>query len=142
MTTQDESGTLIMGVGYVTIFSAHLEESISTLYGKLADLDGVPAKKSVMTARERIREIKALVKRRKPIHKEEILEMLADADALLVERNAMIHGLIYSPKYRKENQLCPRTGSAKRLRGEDAMDLYHRIDDMRKKIRSIRKTDL
>ena len=92
----ESDGDVVRGLGFVTLYSAYLEEEIDNLLQLLESIDSSPTQHLRWPISRRLKKAKKLVT---SLRAEELSELLADLDAcgdLFERRNELVHGRIYS----------------------------------------------
>jgi hypothetical protein len=93
---QKDDGDIIRGLGFVTLYSAYLEEHIDALLSLLGHIEKYGEDKQLCPISRKIKHAKNVLRR---IDNHEFLELIPNLDiclSLFEHRNELIHGRIYS----------------------------------------------
>jgi hypothetical protein len=93
-------GDIAKGLGFVTLYSAYLEERIDSLLMMLGTLEEFSEAKQRWQISRKIKHAKKLLRKLDNGKFEYLIKNLATCLALFVDRNELVHGRIYGGKFR------------------------------------------
>lgn len=89
-------GDIIKGLGFVTLYSAYLEEQIDNLLFMLSVIKEFTEEEQRWQVSRKIKKAKEIVSKINFEGCDDLLEMLGSAKDALEERNKIVHGRIYA----------------------------------------------
>ena len=99
----ENDGDIVRGVGFVTIYSAHLEGRIDELLFQLSVIKAFTDKDQRLPISQKIEKARKILKSVSDPLAIEICESLVICKDLFESRNELIHGRILSPDYHEKN---------------------------------------
>lgn len=125
-----DDGNIVMGVGYVSIYSAHAEKDVDDLLFMLNGGKPVSPKLHCNPTRTKIKHALTVVQSLASSELENLERALAKADSLFERRNEIIHGRIYAGYERKDVLKSGRIGVPDRP--VSSKELYDLASDFRR----------
>ncbi|MDH5730853.1 MAG: hypothetical protein OEZ58_17840, partial [Gammaproteobacteria bacterium] len=126
-----DDGDIPRAVGYVTIYSAYLEERIDDLLFKLDPLEKYEAQERKWPISRKLKKCENILK---SVDHDVAREILSDLELCKDQfewRNKIIHGRIYAPEYHAENLKSGRTNVPDiKATSEEIYTLANNLDEL------------
>lgn len=130
-----DDGDIPRAVGYVTIYSAYLEERIDDLLFKLAPLEKYEEQERKWPISRKLKKCEDILKKVDHDVATEILSDLEKCKQHFEWRNEIIHGRIYAPEYHAENLKSGRPNVPDReATSEEIYTLANNLDELNSRI--------
>ncbi len=125
-------GDIIRGLGYVTIYSAYLEEQIDYLLEALGPIEPMTRSRQRLPTSKKIKEAKKCLSRLDSTELQSFPATLDACSRLFERRNELIHGRIYSGFGGLDRLRSGRASVPERpVTADELYDLANKIFEMR-----------
>lgn len=124
-------GDIIRGLGFVTLYSAYLEEQVDQLLHALTQMEEFDQKKQKWPISKKIEHAKGIIARLNS-ELEATIEVLETCKKLFEKRNELVHGRIYSNLDRPETLRSGRPNVPERIvQPDELFELANELDEIR-----------
>ena len=122
---------IVRGVGFVTIYSAYVEEQVDKLRFSLIEIEALPAKWQRWPISERIEKTKPILRSLEFEGRDDLLLSLDMAKKAFEERNEIIHGRIYPNFDGTDDLISGRLNTpTRRVNAEELYNLTNHFYDL------------
>lgn len=139
----EDDGDEIRGLGFSTLHAAYLEGVIHDLLVMLSPVQNYTEEEQRWAIARKIKVARQRIKKLSNANFDELYETLAQCKDHFDWRNEILHSLIYSPEYVKDNLVSTRPGvPARRLEAKELYDFANNFNSLRLSVQLPMKSDL
>ncbi len=132
---KENDGDIVRGLGFVTLYSAYLEEQIDDLLFLLSSIEEIDEKKQRLQISRKIEHAKQLIRSLETSEFDELIDDLEYCTELFERRNEVVHGRVYANFNRPDALRSGRPNVPERkIESSELYDLANECDSMRRQI--------
>jgi hypothetical protein len=127
----ENDGDIVRGLGFVTLYSAYLEEQIDNLLIQLSPIEEYKEDKQRWPISRKIKLAKKIVRKLDFEGRDDLIQNLTTCKELFEDRNELVHGRIYAHFDRPDTLKPGRPDSPEReVESEELYRLANEFDDL------------